>query len=105
MKLFGRFGKIFQHVRKCSEPSRTVPYQSELPQTIRMVRINFNEFPRIDSGRRVVEIRFLFDRGITNKKIEYVYTLNNIGFFKGTFQYYYHATPGKPCKGSPGAAW
>ena len=34
-----------------------------------------------------------------------VYTLNNIGSFEGTPQYYYHATPGEPLQGSPGAAW
>ena len=31
----------------------------------------------------------------------------NIGSLEGTLQYYYHdyyATPGEPCKGSPGAA-
>ena len=50
---------------KCPGPSRTVPYQSELPNTIRMVRINFNEFPRIDSRGRFVEIRLLSDRGIS----------------------------------------
>ena len=33
------------------------------------------------------------------------YTLNNIGSLKRTLQYYYHATPGEPCKGSPGVAW
>ena len=33
------------------------------------------------------------------------YTLNNIGSLKRTLQYYYYATPGEPCKGSPGVAW
>ena len=28
----------------------------------------------------------------------------NIGYLKRTLQYYYHATPGEPCKGSPGVA-
>ena len=56
-----------QNFLTCPEPSRTVPYQSELPHTIRMVRVNFNEFLRIDSGRRFVEIRLLLDRGIRNK--------------------------------------
>ena len=32
------------------------------------------------------------------------YTLNIIGSLKRTFQYYYHATPGEPYKGSPGVA-
>ena len=33
------------------------------------------------------------------------YTLNNIGSLKRTLQYYHHATPGEPYKGSPGVAW
>ena len=37
-------GKMFQHVRKCLEPSRTVPYPSEPPHTIHMVRIKFHFF-------------------------------------------------------------
>ena len=28
-----------------------------------------------------------------------VYTLTNNGSLKRTFKYYYHATPGEPCKG------
>ena len=28
------------------------------------------------------------------------YTVNNIGYLKGTFKYHYHATPGKPFQGS-----
>ena len=32
-------------------------------------------------------------------------TLNNIGSLKRTLQYNHHATPGEPCKGSPGVAW
>ena len=31
-----------------------------------------------------------------------VYTLNNTGSLKRTLQYYHHAAPGEPCKGSPG---
>ena len=34
-----------------------------------------------------------------------IYTLNNIGSLKKNLQYYYHATPGEPCKCSPGVAW
>ena len=33
-----------------------------------------------------------------------IYTLNNIGL-EGTLQYYHHATPGEPLRGSPGVAW
>ena len=38
-------------------------------------------------------------------KSRYRYTLKNIGASKRTLEYYYHATPGEPCKGSPGVAW
>ena len=34
-----------------------------------------------------------------------IYTLNNIGYLKRTYHYYYHATPGEPCEGSAGVAW
>ena len=34
-----------------------------------------------------------------------MYTLNNKGSSKKSNQYYYHATPGEPGKGSPGVAW
>ena len=47
-----------------------------------MVRINFNEFPRIDLGRRFVEIRLLLDRGISllltkNKLVVMMSALHN----------------------------
>ena len=40
-----------------AKTSRTVPYPSELPRTIHMIRIKFTEFPRIDSGRPFLKIR------------------------------------------------
>ena len=41
---------MFQHVRKCPEPSRTFPYPVKPPRTIQRVIIEFIEFSRIDSG-------------------------------------------------------
>ena len=32
-------------------------------------------------------------------------TLNKIGLLERTLHYYHHATPGEPCRGSPGVAW
>ena len=50
--------------------------------------------------------------GIAHNDAEYVYVyhhayyvINNIGYLERTLEYYYHATPGEPCKGSPGIAW
>ena len=34
-----------------------------------------------------------------------IHTLNNVDSLEGTFQNYYHATPGEPLQGSPGVAW
>ena len=52
---------IFSHAGKFPEPSGTVPYPSEPPRTIHILRIKLPIFFRIDSGRRIIEIHKLLN--------------------------------------------